>query len=443
VEKTVSKTGNPRLAVFSQTAGVNAQNHLVLGGCDALALVKEFSTPLYVYDEADLRSRCREYKAEFGKRYPNVTISYSPKAFTAKAMLKLAEEEGLDLDIVTGGELEIARAAGFPMERVHFPGNNKSKEEIESAIKFGIGHIIVDNLPELDMLIKLAGKKKVKILLRLNPGVDPHTHKYNTTGIADSKFGLPRTSWDEAVVKVLAAPSLDLDGFHFHLGSGLFDAEPYLSAMDVVLPYAAGLKAKHGFEMKTISIGGGIGVQYTLDKVPPPFTYFPEKITGHLKEKCAELKLTLPHLILEPGRSIVARAGMSLYTVGVIKEIPGIRTYASVDGGISDNIRYAMYGAWARQEALLANRVSAAHTDKYTVYGKLCESGDVLLEGVMLPKLQPGDILAMAGSGAYAVPMQSNYNSMPRPAIVFVMDGKARLVRRRETVEDMMARDLE
>jgi diaminopimelate decarboxylase len=439
----VSKNINPRLAVFSQTAGVNDRDHLVLGGCDALDLVKEYGTPLFVYDEADMRSRCREYKAEFGKRYPNVTISYSPKAFTAKAMLKLVAEEGLDLDIVTGGEMEIARACGFPMERVHFPGNNKSAEEMAAAIKYGLGHIIVDNLPELDMLIKMTGKKKVKILLRLNPGVDPHTHKYNTTGIADSKFGLPRTSWDEAVAKALAAPNLEVDGFHFHLGSGLFDVQPYLSAFDVVLAYAAGVKKKHRYEMRTISIGGGIGVQYTLDKAPPPFSDFPEKITGYLKQKCAELKFTLPRLILEPGRSIVARAGMSLYTVGVIKEIPGIRTYVSVDGGISDNIRYAMYGEWARQEALLANRVSAENTDKYTVYGKLCESGDVLMENAMLPRLQPGDILAMAGSGAYAVPMQSNYNSMPRPAIIFVMDGKARLIRRRETIEDLLARDLD
>jgi diaminopimelate decarboxylase len=212
--------------------------------------------------------------------------------------------------------------------------------------------------------------------------------------------------------------------------------------MDVVLPYAAALKNKHGFEMRTISIGGGIGVQYTLDRVPPPFSYFPEKITGYLKQKCAELKLALPRLILEPGRSIVARAGMSLYTVGVVKEIPGIRTYVSVDGGINDNIRFAMYGEWARQEGLLANRVSAENTHKYTVYGKLCESGDVLMENVMLPRLQPGDILAMAGSGAYAVPMQSNYNSMPRPAIVFVTDGKARLVRRRETIQDLVSRDI-
>jgi diaminopimelate decarboxylase len=434
---------NPRLVVFPQTAAVNAKDHLIVGGCDTIMLAKEYGTPLYIYDETDLRTRCREYQTEFGKRYNNVTISYSPKAFTANAMLKLVAEEGLDLDIVTGGELGIARAVNFPMERIHFPGNNKSVEELATAVKYGIGHIIVDNQPELDMLIRIARKKKVKIMLRLNPGVDPHTHKYNTTGIADSKFGVPRAFWDDVVKKALATPNLDMDGFHFHIGSGLFEVEPYLAAMDVVLKYAAELKQTQDYEMRTLSIGGGIGVQYTVAKLPPPFAYFPEKITTFLKNKCAELDLALPHLIIEPGRSIVAKAGMALYTVGVIKEIPGIRTYASLDGGISDNIRFAMYGEWARQEALVADRVSAGNTHKYTVYGKLCESGDVLIEDVMLPELKMGDILAMAGSGAYAVPMQSNYNSMFRPAIIFVKDGKARLIRRRETLEDLTRRDLD
>jgi diaminopimelate decarboxylase len=437
----VKKSAIPRLAVFSQTTEVNKKGHLVIGGCDTLELVKKFGTPLYVFDEADLRSRCREYKAEFGQRYANTIIAYSPKAFTAKAMLKLVQEEGLDLDIVTGGELGIAKIVGFPMARIHFSNSNKSVEDIETSVKYGLGHIGVDNLPELDMLIKIAGKKKMKILLRLNPGVDPHTHKYNTTGIADSKFGLTRTTWDKAVAAALAAPNLDLDGFHFHLGSGLFEVEPYLKAMDAVLAYAAEIKKKHGFEMRTLSIGGGIGIQYTVGKVPPPFAYFAEKITTHLKKKCVDFNIKLPRLIIEPGRSIVAKAGISLYTIGVIKEIPGIRTYASTDGGISDNIRYAMYGEFARQEAVLANRVSAENTDKYTIYGKLCESGDVLIKDIMLPKLKMGDILAMAGSGAYAVPMQSNYNSMLRPAIVFVKDGQARLIRRRETIDDLIQRD--
>lgn len=431
----------PRLAVFSQTAEIGSNNHLIIGGCDAVELAKKYGTPLWVYDETDLRSRCREYKEEFGKLYPNTTIAYSPKAFTAKAMLKLAMEEGLDLDIVTGEELEYAKASGFPMERVHFPGNNKSAEEIQKSIDYKIGHEVVDNLPELDMLIKLAGGKKVKILLRLNPGVDPHTHKYNTTGIVDSKFGLTRTTWEEGLSKALAAPGLDVDGFHFHLGSGLFEAQPYLDALEAVFKFAAEMKRKMGFEMRSISIGGGIGVQYVVGKVPPPVAYFAEAITNKIKELCNQLKLTEPRLILEPGRKITAKAGITLYTVGTIKEIPGIRTYVSTDGGISDNIRFAMYGDFARNETLVANRVTDKNTSKYTIYGKLCESGDVLADDVMLPELKAGDILAMSGTGAYAVPMQSNYNSMCRPAIVFVKDGKARLVRRRETIKDLMQRD--
>jgi diaminopimelate decarboxylase len=432
---------NPRLAVFPETAKINVKDHLVIGGCDAVELVKEFGTPLYVFDEADLRNRCREYKTEFGKRYPEVTISYSPKAFTAIAMIKLVEEEGLDLDIVTGSEMEIARAAGFPMKRVHFPDNNKSAEELKMAVKYNIGHIIVDNLTELDMLIKIAGKKKVKILLRLNPGVDPHTHKFNTTGIADSKFGLPRADWDKAVAKALATPNLDVDGFHFHVGSGLFDADPYLNALGIVLGYAAAVKKKHGFEMRTVSIGGGIGARYLVDKPPPPVSFFAKAITKEIKGLCRKLDLKLPRLIVEPGRKIVAQACTSLYTIGVIKDIPGIRTYASVDGGISDNIRFAMYGDFARQEAILANHAAAKNTDSYRITGKLCESGDVLLDEVTLPKLKMGDILAMAGSGAYAIPMQSNYNSMLRPAIVFVKDRQAKLIRRRETVKDLIQRD--
>ncbi|OGN96444.1 MAG: diaminopimelate decarboxylase [Chloroflexi bacterium RBG_13_51_18] len=439
----VIKSDIPRLAVFPQTAEVNNKGNLAIGGCDTVALAKEYGTPLYVFDETDLRSRCREYKTEFGKRYPKVIIAYSPKAFTAKAMLKLVAEEGLDLDIVTSGEMSIARAAGFPMERIHFPGNNKSFDELNMAMKYHIGHIVVDNLQELDMLIKIAGRKKVKILIRLNPGVDPHTHKYNTTGIADSKFGLPRGDWDEAVRTALLAKNLGVDGFHFHLGSGLFEVEPYLNAIDAVLKYAAELKKKYNFEIRTLSIGGGIGVQYLVGKVPPPVAYFAEAIAKKITGRCRELKLTPPMLIVEPGRKIAARAGMTLYTVGVIKEIPGIRTYVSTDGGISDNIRYAMYGEFARQEAVIANRVSARNTNKYTIYGKLCESGDVLIYDIMLPKLKAGDILAVSGSGAYSIPMQNNYNSMCRPAIVFVKDGKARLIRRRETVEDLMQRDLD
>lgn len=429
----------PRLVLFPQTAEVDNKGHLIIGGCDTVALAREHGTPLYVFDETDLRGRCREFKTEFGKRYADTTISYSPKAFIAKAMIRLVQEEGLDLDVVSGGELGFARAAGFPMARIGFPGNNKSAEELEMAVKYGIGHIVVDNLPELSMLIKIASRKKVPVLLRLNPGIDPHTHKYNSTGIVDSKFGLTHETWDEAVATALAAKNLMVDGLHFHIGSGLFEVEPYLKSLDVVLEYAAAIKQKYGFQLNLLSIGGGFGVQYMLEAAPPPISTFAEAIISRFTGRCRELKLTPPKLMIEPGRAIVAKAGVALYTVGVIKNIPGIRTYVSVDGGMGDNIRQPMYGF--RQEALVANRASAKETANVTIAGKYCESGDILIKDIMLPGLKAGDILAMAGSGAYAVPMSSNYNGMFRPAIVFVSDGKARLIRRRETLQDLTRRD--
>lgn len=424
-----------RLAVFPLTAEVNEKDHLAIGGCDCVALAEEFGTPLYVFDEADLRGQCAAFKQEFGQRYPDTTVCYSAKAFTARAILQLVKEERLDLDVVSGGELDIARSVSFPANRIHFPGNNKSAEELEKAVEYGIAHIVVDNLHELDMLIDIAGKRKVDILLRLNPGIDPHTHKYNTTGIADSKFGLTRSTWDEAVTAALTAPNLNVDGFHFHLGSGIFEIEPYQQAIRILLEYAAEIKQRYNCEMKMLSIGGGFGVRYTLGEDPPPISTWAEAISREITNRCREWRLSSPRLIIEPGRAIVARAGMALYRVGVIKDIPGIRRYVSVDGGMGDNIRQPMYGA--RQEALLANRATAKDTDKVTVAGKYCESGDVLIKEISLPAVKPGDILAMAGSGAYAIPMQSNYNASFRPAIVFVRDGKARLVRRRETLEDL------
>jgi diaminopimelate decarboxylase len=424
-----------RLTVFPLTSEAGEKDHLVIGGCDCVTLAEEFGTPLYVFDEADLRRQCAAFKQEFGRRYPGTTVCYSAKAFTNRTMLKLVNEEGLDLDVVSGGELDYARSAGFPMEKVHFPGNNKSAAELEKAVQYGIGHVVVDNLHELDMLISIAGDRRVNILLRLNPGIDPHTHEYNTTGIVDSKFGLTRSTWDEAVATALAATNLNVDGLHFHLGSGIFEIEPYRKAIEVMLAYATEIKQKHDYEIKKLSIGGGFGVRYTVEEDPPPVSAWAEAISGEITRWCRELKLSLPGLIIEPGRAIVARAGMALYRVGVVKDIPGIRRYVCVDGGMGDNIRQPMYGA--RQEALVANRVTAKDTEKVTIAGKYCESGDVLIKEISLPAVKPGDILAVSGSGAYAIPLQSNYNASFRPAIVFVRDGKARLVRRRETLEDL------
>jgi diaminopimelate decarboxylase len=429
-----------KLSLYPITAEVNEKDHLIIGSCDSVALAEEFGTPLYVFDELSVRQRCAEFREEFGKRYSDTTVCYSAKAFTNKAMFLIIKEEGLDLDVVSGGELAIARSVDFPMDRVHFPGNNKSAEELEMAIQYGIGHIVVDNLYELNVLKEMAGKRKVNILLRLNPGIDPHTHKYNTTGIVDSKFGLTRSTWDEAMDIALASPNLNLNGLHFHIGSGIFETEPYLKSVDVVLDYAAAIKQKHNFETRTLSIGGGFGVQYTLEAEPPTISAFAESITDTIVNKCRELKLSLPRLLIEPGRAIAAQAGVALYRVGVIKDIPGIRRYASVDGGMGDNIRPALYGAW--HEAVVANKVTEKEDGKVTISGKFCESGDILITDISLPPVTAGDIIAMAGCGAYCLPMASNYNASFRPAIVMVREGRARLIRRRETLEDLTRCDL-
>jgi diaminopimelate decarboxylase len=429
----------PKLALYPVSAGVS-ESHLVIGGCDCVALAEEFGTPLYVFDELSLRRRCAEFRSEFGQRYPETTVAYSAKAFTNKAILLVVREEGLGLDVVSGGELGIARSVDFPMDRVYFPGNNKSAEELEMAIQYGIGYIVVDNSHELDMLRKMAGNRKVNILLRLSPGIDAHTHQYHTTGIVDSKFGFPRSTWDEAVATALASPNLNVDGLHFHIGSGIFETEPYLKSIDVVLEYAAVIKQKHNFEIRTLSIGGGFGVQYALEAVPPPISTWAEVITSKLTGKCRELKLSLPKLIIEPGRAIIARAGVALYRVGVIKDIPGIRCYVSVDGGMGDNIRQALYGA--RHEAVVANRIMEKESKKVTISGKFCESGDILIKDVNLPPVIAGDIIAVADCGAYCLPMASNYNASLRPAVVLVREGEARLIRRRETLEDLTRCDL-
>ncbi len=430
-----------KLEMFPSTAEVNAEDHLIVGGCDMVVLADEFGTPLYVYDETDLRGRCREFREQFGRYHPGVEVLYACKAFTGRAILSLVMEEGLGLDVVSGGELEIARSVGFPIDKISFAGNNKSAAELELAINSGIGHLVVDNLDELEMLRGIIGNRRIDILLRLSPGIDPHTHAYNTTGTVDSKFGLTRSTWDQAVAGALASPGLDLQGLHFHLGSGILEVEPYLQSIRVVLDYAADIKKRHGFETKVLSIGGGYGVRYTPEAIPPTVAAFAEAVTGEIETQCQRLGLALPRLIIEPGRAIVARAGVALYRVGVIKDIPGIRRYVSVDGGMGDNIRQPLYGA--RQESLLANRATAEEADQVTVSGKYCESGDILIRETGLPEPRAGDILAIAGNGAYTIPLSSNYNSNLRPAVVFVKEGKSRLVRRRETVADLMRCDID
>jgi diaminopimelate decarboxylase len=431
-----------RLPLFPPGSKVNRQGHLVIGGCDTVELAAQFGTPLYLFDEFDIRHQCAGFKAEFGQRYADTTVLYACKAFINKALLMLISGEGLGLDVVSGGEIGIARSVGFPMERISFAGNNKSAEELILALESGVGRIVVDNFHELKMLGKIARERraKVNILLRLTPGVDPHTHRYTITGSVDSKFGFPMVHGEEAVATAMSMPELNLLGLHFHIGSQIAETEPYRQAIEFVLNFAAEMKQKHGFELKELSVGGGYAVQYTLDSPVPSISVYAEAITSTIMGKCQKLGLTPPWLTIEPGRYIVAQAGVALYTVGVVKEIPGVRTYVSVDGGMADNIRPALYQA--RLEAVVANKMRAGMAGKFTIAGKFCESGDILIRDLELPAVSSGDILAVAGCGAYCLTEAMNYNASFKPAIVLLKDGKARLIRRRETLEDLTRCDI-
>jgi diaminopimelate decarboxylase len=431
-----------RIKLFPPDSAVNNSGHLVIGGCDTVELAAEFGTPLYLFDELALRNRCAEFKREFGQCYADTTVLYSAKAFINKAMAKLFSEEGLGLDVVSAGEISIVRSAGFPLERVYFPGNNKSAEELRLALEWGVGCIVVDNLHELKLLGKIAKERgdRPNILLRISPGVDPHTHRYIITGNLDSKFGVPMAYAGEALNLAMAMPQLKLKGLHFHIGSQIAEFEPYQQAIEIIIGFAAEMKQKHGFECSELSVGGGFAVQYTLDSPAPPIAAYAQAITAGIINACKKYGLALPRLIIEPGRSMVARAGVALYTVGVVKDIPGVRCYVSVDGGMGDNIRPALYQA--ELEAVIAGRMKARAAGSFTIAGKFCESGDILIKDIELPKPAAGDILAVPVCGAYSIPQASNYNASLRPAIVLVREGRARLIRSRESFDDLTRRDV-
>jgi len=346
--------------------------------------------------------------------------------------------------VVSGGELSIARSADFPMDKVYFHGNNKLREEIELAISWGIGRIVVDNLYELSLVNEVAKKAGVSqdILLRLTPGIDAHTHQYITTGIIDSKFGLPIATGqaEEALVKAMSASNISLMGLHVHLGSLIFSAEPYQKAIEIVFQFAAEMRDKHGFTLREFSPGGGFAVQYTQDTPAPDTAYFAQAIADTIKSKSKKLGLKPPRLIVEPGRAIVGRAGVAIYRVGSIKEIPGIRKYIAIDGGMADNIRPALYSS--KYEALIANKANKSDVERVSIVGKFCESGDVLVRDADMPKVVSCDIIAIPVSGAYCLSMASNYNASLKPAIVMVKDGRARLIRRRESYDDLMSCDV-
>ncbi|HEY8490337.1 MAG TPA: diaminopimelate decarboxylase [Dehalococcoidia bacterium] len=430
--------------ILPVTAAVSPQGHLVLGGCDVVDLAREYGTPLYVFDEETLRGQCRAFRAAFGEAFPQAFVRYGAKAYINRTIAAVVREEGLGLDVVSGGELAVALAAGFPADRIDFHGNNKLPQELREALTAGVGHVIIDNFYELALLERVAGEvgRRQPVLIRVSPGIDPHTHAKTTTGTVDSKFGIPIATGQaaEAVARVLASEALELRGLHFHLGSPIFETEPYAEAVEVVMAFAAAVRERHGWTLPLLNAGGGMAVQYVRERPAPEPAAYARTLAAALRQASERHGLPLPAVAVEPGRAIVARAGVALYTVGSGKEVPGVRTFVSVDGGMADNIRPAMYGA--RYEALLAGRRATGPTARVTIAGRYCESGDLLVQDADLPRLEPGDLIAVPASGAYNLAMASNYNLALRPAVVLVKDGRARLMVRRETYDDLLRTDL-
>lgn len=427
------------------TAAKNERGHLTIGGVDVQDLAHQFGTPLYVMDESLIRQQCRAYTQAFRERYPNSTVAYASKAFLCTAMAALVAEEGMSLDLVSGGEIATALKAGFPMERTFFHGNNKTVAEIELALKAGVGRIVVDSVHELELLEQVAGRvgAQAQIYFRLTPGVSAHTHHYISTGQLDSKFGIPIEMGlaMAATRRALSLKHVKLVGYHCHIGSQIFDLEGYKVAIRTMLKFLAEAKAETGFAAAELNLGGGLGVRYTDADTPSTPDVLVRVITAAVKEGCAELGLSEPKLVVEPGRSIVGEAGTTLYSIGTIKEIPGIRTYVSVDGGMGDNIRPALYQA--EYECVVANKLDESADKVVTVAGRFCESGDKLIENVQIAaSVAPGDLLAVFTTGAYNYSMASHYNRYPKPAVVFVANGQADLVVRRERFEDMAEFDL-
>ena len=423
----------------------NEKGHLTIGGCDTVELAKEYGTPLYVLDETTIRNTIRSYVSSFKKFYDgNGMPLYASKALSCKELCRIAKEENIGLDVVSGGEIYTALQAGFPMEKVHFHGNNKTEDEIRFALKSKVGKFVVDNLYELELLNKIAGEMNVKadISFRIKPGVDAHTHNFIRTGQIDSKFGFALETGEafEAVKEALKLDNVCLKELHCHIGSQIFDIEPFVTAAEIMIDFMAKIKSELGAAISELNLGGGFGIMYTSDDEPVPYENYMDKVSVAVKAKCAEHGLPVPFIYIEPGRSVVGEAGITLYTVGGKKEIPNVRTYVSIDGGMTDNIRYALYQS--AYTVVNASKADKPADEVVTIAGKCCESGDLVQEHTKVADVQVGDILAVLSTGAYNYSMASNYNRIPRPAIVMVKDGKSRVIVKRESYEDIVRNDV-
>ncbi|MDF2720827.1 MAG: LysA [Paenibacillus sp.] len=425
------------------TSKINAAGRLEIGGCDTAELAAKFETPLYIFDEELIRRRCREFVEAFRATGLKFQIAYASKAFCVMAMCRIAEEEGLSLDVVSDGELYTALRSGFPAERIHFHGNNKTPEEIEMALDAKIGCVVVDNFTELYMLNEMAKEKGavMNVLFRVTPGVEAHTHEFISTGQTDTKFGfdIGNGSAFSAIREAAQLTNVHILGVHSHIGSQIFEVDGFSMAAERVAAFAQTVREELGITFSVINLGGGFGIRYVEGDRPLPLATYVAAITDSIKTLFAKHEYPLPEIWIEPGRSIVGDAGTTLYTIGSTKDIPGVRKYVAVDGGMTDNPRPALYDA--KYEAILANRANDASEEKVSIAGKCCETGDMLIWDIELPTTKPGDLLAVSCTGAYNYSMASNYNRLRRPAVVFVKDGNADLVVRRETFEDVAGKD--
>ncbi len=429
----------------SENLGVNEKGHLTAGGVDTVELAQQYGTPLYVMDENLLVKNAQRYKNSIDKFYGgNGMVCYASKVFCCKEVCRIMNNEGIGLDVVSIGELYTAFKAGADFEKICFHGNNKTDEELEFAVDNKVGRIIVDNMFELERLDRIAGEKGVKanIMFRIKPGIDAHTHDFVKTGQIDSKFGFALETGEamEAVKKAIACPNVNLKGIHCHIGSQIFAIDPFVEAAQVMMKFIADIKEQCDWEITELNLGGGFGIMYTEKDDPVPYEDYMEKVSAAVKESCEKLNVKLPFILIEPGRSIAGPAGITLYTCGGVKHIPNIRTYVSIDGGMTDNPRYALYQS--EYDAVVANKADKPKDTTVTIAGKCCESGDLIGEGMALQSAEPGDIIAVCATGAYNYSMSSNYNRIPKPAVIFVKDGQSRVVIKRETLDDIIRNDI-
>lgn len=431
--------------MLNPNQSINERGHLCIDNCDVIELAKEYGTPLYVMNENVIRNNCREFVNAFEKYYNGYGRAYyASKAFSCLEIYRIVNEEGMGVDVVSGGELYTAIKAGFPAERINFHGNNKTPQELTMALDYGVGKIIVDNFSEFELLNNIAASmdKVADIAIRIKPGIEAHTHDYIKTGQIDSKFGFAIENGEAilAVEKALSFENLKLSGIHCHIGSQIFDITPFEDAAAVMMYFIKTVKDKFSVVINELNLGGGFGIMYVDADKPKPFADYIGAVSKVVKIKAQEIGIKVPFVSIEPGRSIVAEAGITLYTVGGLKNIPNVRTYVSVDGGMGDNIRYALYRA--EYTVINASKANAVATQKVTIAGKCCESGDLIQENVYIAETNPGDILAVLSTGAYNYSMSSNYNRIPRPAVVMVNDNTHRVIIKRETYDDLIKNDV-